>query len=147
MEVDQPSSTSSVEKGKGKEVITTPPNNTLTTPAKDTMNVDESFDASENFLDTNVEAFDRPKKYYFAYFPLDKYPGKFPQQKINDVTDRYFDQYNSFAGVSRGKLPSDPLQQIIKVSFVDITDRDKFCTVEIPNLEKCTFLPLEVKLI
>jgi hypothetical protein len=109
------------------------------------MNVDESFDASENFLNTNVEAFDRPKKYYFAYFPLDKYPGKFPQQKINDVTDRYFDQYNSFAGVSRGKLPSDPLQQIIKVSFVDITDRDKFCTVEIPNLEKCTFLPLEVK--
>ena len=111
------------------------------------FDVDEAFDASENFLDQNkksVQAFDRPKTYYHAYFPLDDLPGKSSQQKISFVVDLLFDAYDSFTGAVTSKHPENQLQQIIKISFRNNEQRDHACTVNLPDMENRTFLPLVI---
>jgi hypothetical protein len=135
MKVDSPT----LDKGKGKEER---PNEEINNKV---FNVDESYDASENFLDSkSAQAFDRPKPSFHAWFPLDDFPGKTSQQKISFVIDLLFDSYDSFAGAVATKHPEDQSKKIAKISFRNKEHRDHTCTVELPNMEHRTFSPLEI---
>ena len=122
-------------KGKNPEVIAT----TI-------LDVDEAYDASENYLNeqtTSVQAFDRPKPSFHAFFPLDDLPGKTPQAKVSFIIDLIFDKYDSFTGANVTKHPENQLK-IVKISFRNKEHRDHACSVQLPNMDNRTFSPLEI---
>ena len=134
-----------LDKGKGKEVLTSETSSVIT-PNQTQMNIDDATDASENFLNNkkSPQEISTKKTNFFAFFPADDYPGKSTQTKISDVTDLVFDQYDSFSAVVLAKHPEDQSKKILKAIFSDETEKDAFCKVNLPNLEKRTFLPLDV---
>ncbi|CAG8667645.1 6710_t:CDS:2, partial [Funneliformis mosseae] len=82
----------SLDKGKGKEVLTDDTSIVITSE-KVLINVDDANDTSENFLNNKKspqEIFTK-KTNFFAFFPADDYPEKSLQAKISDVTDLIFD--------------------------------------------------------
>jgi len=131
-----------LDKGKGREVLTSE-TTLVITPNQSSMNVDDANDASENFLDKkkSPQEISTKKTNFFAFFPADDYPGKSPQTKISDVIDLIFDQFDSFSGVVLAKHPEDQTKKILKATFSDKVERDAFCDVNLPNLDKRTFLP------
>ena len=136
---------SPLDKGKGKEVLQSETTLVVTNKPSE-MNVDDANDASENFLNNKRSPLDisTKKTKFFAYFPTDDYPGKSPQTKVSDVTDLVFDRFDSFSGINLAKHPEDQSKSILKATFSDKGERDAFCNVNLPNLEKRTFLPLDI---
>ncbi|CAG8659782.1 1815_t:CDS:1, partial [Funneliformis caledonium] len=62
IEVDpiKESSSNNLDKGKSPEIISSTSTTSETIALKPTISVDESFDASENILDTSTIGFDAP---------------------------------------------------------------------------------------
>ncbi|CAI2198120.1 5009_t:CDS:1 [Funneliformis geosporum] len=103
IEVDSPSN----NKGKASETLEDNQGTSFTT----SLNIDESYDLSENFLDPNtlsVQAFDRPKSSFHTFFPLNDFPGTSSQNKISSIINLLFDKYDSFTGAVSTKHPVIP---------------------------------------
>src|SRR3954451_24878567 len=81
---------------------------------------------------------------FFTYFPADDYLRKFSQTKISNITNFIFDQFDSFSSIVFVKHLEDQLKKILKVIFTDKEERNVFCKVNLPNLEKYIFLPLNI---
>ncbi|CAI2187887.1 16881_t:CDS:1, partial [Funneliformis geosporum] len=129
------------KKGKEKESLEETPEITTTT-----LDVDISFDMSENFLDKirlqskllNV------KSLLSMDISLEKFSETSPQQKVSSVVNLLFDKYDSFSGVTLAKHLNDQSQCILKISFHNQEERDHACSVPLPNLENRISLPLNV---